>query len=192
MCLSVFVKLKKQGYLFLLIKMTIEYLGSLQLLELLQVTSWTSCSSKSNISFHGTCFLLFTHFTLYMRPIKYRYYKLHILLHMTQTKAYKGKFCESLKDGDIIKTKAEKENTSKEFVWNICGIYFMYKQGLFDTVLHCGNNCTFSLMFSNHFFENTSLNYSSVTIVKINSRQQNILLVMAPRFTTSVKYVTIY
>ena len=48
---------------------------------------------------------------------------------------------ESLKD-DIIETKDAKENTRKESVYNICGIYFMYEEGLFGHVSNFHNTCT--------------------------------------------------
>ena len=41
---------------------------------------------------------------------------------------------EFLKDDDIKETKGKNENTSKEFGCNICGISFMYEEGLFDHV----------------------------------------------------------
>ena len=49
---------------------------------------------------------------------------------------------KSLEDDEIKKTKADKENTCKLYVCNICGTYFMYEKGLFDHASNCHNNCT--------------------------------------------------
>ena len=46
---------------------------------------------------------------------------------MSQTKADQDNVVEYLEDNDIKETKAEKENTSKEYVCNICGISFVYE-----------------------------------------------------------------
>ena len=55
---------------------------------------------------------------------------------MDQTKGEKDTVGESLKDDDIEETKVEIKNTIKEFLCNICGIYFMYEEGLFSEQLH--------------------------------------------------------
>ena len=84
--------------------------------------------------------LLFTSFALCRWHIKY--ILLHILLQVTQTKSDKYIVGKSLIDVDIIETKDEKENTSKESVCTICGISFT----------SIAQSVTFSSMLTNHFF----------------------------------------
>ena len=121
--------------LFRYLDMLNEYVGYLQLLDLLQVTSWTSCSSNLDLSFPGTLqknLLLFTSLTYVDLHVKYRF--LHIILQVAQTKTKKDNVGESLEDDDIKETKAEKEITSKVYICNVFGISFMYEKCLFDHV----------------------------------------------------------
>ena len=66
---------------------------------------------------------------------------LHLLLQVDYTKAEQENFGECLKYDVIKKTIAEKENTSKVYVCNICENSFMYKYGIFDDISNIHNYC---------------------------------------------------
>ena len=63
---------------------------------------------------------------------------------MAQTKAEQDNVVESLEDDEIKETNAEKENTSNDYVCNICKIYFVYEEGLFEYVSNNHKDCTIS------------------------------------------------
>ena len=75
---------------------------------------------------------LFTSLTFYRWPNTFIF--LHLILQVAQTKAEHDNVVESLEDDEIKTTKADKEDTTKLCVHNICGNSFMHKEGLFDHV----------------------------------------------------------
>ena len=63
-------------------------------------------------------------------------------MQLAQIKADIDNVGESLENVEIKKINPEKENKNKVYVCNICGIFFMYKECIFDQVLNIHNNCT--------------------------------------------------
>ena len=67
-----------------------------------------------------------------------------------QTKAEQDNIGESLKSYEIKETKAKQENISKIYIYNICGISFMSKEGLY--VSNIQNHFTICIIQFIHVF----------------------------------------
>ena len=75
---------------------------------------------------------------------------------MAQKKDYNDNVCHCLEGDRVKETKNEKEKTSKVEICNICGISFIYEEGIFDNVSYIHNNCT---ICNSQFNDLKSLNH---------------------------------